>query len=410
MGLLLGLLLVSYLGSSRSGRWSPRFGSPSATEYVMLGLLLGPFALGLIDRSGISEFEPILVAGASWLALVAGVGYGGSATRHGLRFAVLGALLTLIVALGVGAAVLATLDLLAPADTAPGWVLAAAVATVGSATTHQGVRWTVARSRARGPLAASVIDATRASPVAPALVLATICAAAPGHGLIQTTLLVRVSATVGIGAALGAVAALLLGREFRRDESWGILLGSALLGAGVAARLGLSAVAAMFTFGIVLSASSPHRAAIRTLVAPTDRAVLLPVALLAGASLKLAAIPNYWVLLLAALGSRLFMDSFRGWVFPWLFPTGEQRTRLGLGLMSTGGFTLAAALELDSRLGDPMGPFLLLLAAAGNLVGELLAPSALRAALERAGELAQPASDAPASSVGVRSSDPGVSA
>src|SRR5262245_30153119 len=105
MGLLLALLLVSYLGGSRSESGSRRLGSPCAAAYVLVGALLGPLGLGLIQRPWIAAFEPILVSGASWLALIAGIGYGRSATLRQGRLAALGAVLTGIVGVGVGVVV-----------------------------------------------------------------------------------------------------------------------------------------------------------------------------------------------------------------------------------------------------------------------------------------------------------------
>lgn len=390
MGLLLALLLVSYLGGSKTQTGSRRMGSPSAAEYVLVGALLGPLGLGLIQRPWIEAFEPILVAGASWLAMIAGIGYGRSATRHQGRLAALGAALTGVVGVGVGGVVWFALLLWPAMAAVERWALAVGAGVVASATTHHGVRWVIDRHGGQGPVSAGLIDATRFSPLIPALALALVCATVPGHALRQFGTLVAFAATLGLGVGLGGVAAMLLGREFRKDESWGIVLGTALLNAGICVRMGSSAVAALFACGTSMTLLSPHRAEIRSLLVPTERAVLLPVALLAGASLQLDPLPTHGGILALALGARLLFELVRAAVLGRaLAPSPTTQVSLGLGLMSTGGFTLAAALELDWRMSEPAGALLLLLAVAGNLLGELVGPVSLRRCLELAGELSQ---------------------
>jgi hypothetical protein len=55
-------------------------------------------------------------------------------------------------------------------------------------------------------------------------------------------------------------------------------------------------------------------------------------------------------------------------------------------MMSTGAISLAVAVTLALRQPGPAGSAVLLLAAAGVLLGELLGPAELRRALERAHE------------------------
>jgi hypothetical protein len=380
MGLLLGLLLLAYLGR---GRW----GSPSGAEAVLLGLLLGPLILGVIESSWLVAFKPMFVVGASWLALIAGLGYGRSATQREAGLAFLGALLTGAVAVGV-ALVVWFLVAQRGLPQVEALSLAAGAGIVSSATTHHGLRWVVVRYNAQGPLTYALIDLTRLSPLWPAVGLALLCAEAPGTEFGTLPSAARFVLTLLLGAVLGVLAALLLGREFRKDESWGILLGTALLGSGICVRLGLSAVAALFGCGLTIALVSAQRAEIRSLLVPTHRAVLLPVALLAGASLPAMTWQHVALLTAVTLVARLSLDLVRGRiVVAFAKVKSNVSPWLGAGLFSTGGFTLAAALELNWRLGAELGGLLLWLAAIGNVLGEVLGPPLLRSALQRAGEL-----------------------
>jgi len=74
--LLLGLLLLAYLGSNLVGGRAIRgFGLPSGSEYLVLGFALGPHVFDALGRSLAHTFEPVVLVGTGWLALVIGVGY-----------------------------------------------------------------------------------------------------------------------------------------------------------------------------------------------------------------------------------------------------------------------------------------------------------------------------------------------
>ena len=74
--LLLGLLLLAYLGSNLVGGRAIRgFGLPSGSEYLVLGFVLGPHVLDVLGRSLAHTFEPVVLVGTGWLSLVIAVGY-----------------------------------------------------------------------------------------------------------------------------------------------------------------------------------------------------------------------------------------------------------------------------------------------------------------------------------------------
>ena len=286
--LLLGLLVLAYFGGILVGDRTIRgFGLPSGAEYLLLGIAVGPRALGIVHSTLIDAFTPVLLVGSSWLALVAGIGYlqVGQRRVH-LGRATAGVLMTLFIGAGVALAVYGWVALLFRISEFERRLLAASAACVSCATTRHAVRWVVERHGAKGKTADALADYARASVLVPAVVLAAIFALAPGTGASFLTVPARLAATVIVGVVLGLVATLLLGREFRRDESWGILLGTSLLAMGIAARLGLSALSTTFFLGLMVALVSPHRSDLKTMAAPTEKPVMLPVALLAGASVN----------------------------------------------------------------------------------------------------------------------------
>ena len=391
--LLLGLLALSYAGSVLRGERAIRgIGLASGAEYVCLGVALGPRALGIVSEPLLESFEPLLVVGASWIAFIAGLGYG----RVGERSvapgrALIGVLGATLIGLAVFGAVYAALPLVAPALLSERLLTAGGAACVAAGTTRQAVRWVVQRHAARGPLSDTLADHAQASALVPVVGLACLLALEPAPGLAAMAFGARVGLTLGIGALLGLIALALLSRGLTRDETWGILVGTSLLSMGVAARLGLSPLAATFTLGLTLGALSRRRADLLPMVRPTERAVLLPLAVLAGALLDPRAAPAAAFLVPIALVARFAAELLRGSLLLASAPAARPAgVAVAYGLVSTGDVTLACGVSIALAFDGPFARTVLAIALGGLVLGEVVAPLALRRALGRAGELDSP--------------------
>jgi hypothetical protein len=402
--LLLALLLLAYLGSNLVGGRAIRgFGLPSNAEYVMLGFAIGPHALNLVGRSLAHTFEPVVLVATGWLALVVAVSY----TRVAERWikpsrAIVGVLLGTLTCLAVSAAVYYAAPFFAEFAGFSRLAVALGMGACAGATTRHSVRWVVERHGARGPLSDFAADAARASAAVPPLALCALFAMAPGGALPEVPELGRMGATLGFGAAIGLIAVLLLGRDFRRDESWGVLLGTGLLVAGAADRAGLSLLGAMFAMGLVLAASR-HRLEIKAMLMPTEKPVLLPVALLAGAYLNLKLPTGVFLLVALAVAAKIAVRMLLGACLG-AGPARGTGIDFGLSMLASGGFSIAAALAVSTRVPGVASDAVLLFAVVSTILGEILGPAALRRSLDRArelhlvpeGEIARP-SDAPPS-------------
>ncbi|HVY29197.1 MAG TPA: potassium transporter Kef [Polyangiaceae bacterium] len=385
--LLLGLLLLAYLGSNLVGGRAIRgFGLPSGSEYLVLGFALGPHVFDVVARSLWRAFEPVVLVGTGWLSLVVAVGYTRVANRwlQPARAAV-GVLLGALTCLLVAGVAYWLAPLLGGFQGPNRLSLAIGMGACASATTRHSVRWVVERHGASGPLADFAADAARASALVPPLALATLFALAPGSALPTVPALGRLMITLAFGSGLGLIAALLLGRDFRRDESWGVLLGTGLLCLGAADRAGLSLLGAMFAMGLTL-AMSRHRLDIKAMLTPTEKPVLLPVVLLAGAYVNLR-LPTpvfglVGVLVVVKLLARVLLGLLLG-----LGPARGTGADFGLSMLASGGFTIACALAMSTRMPGVATDAVLLFAVVSNILGEWLSPGALRRSLERAGEL-----------------------
>jgi hypothetical protein len=385
--LLLGLLLLAYVGSNLVGGRAIRgFGLPSGSEYLVLGFALGPHALDVVGRSLAQAFEPVVLVGTGWLALVVGAGYVRVANRwiKPSRAAAGIALGTLSCA-GVTAAVYCAAPFFTSFHGFERLAVALGIGACAAATTRHSVRWVVERHGARGPLADFAADAARASSLVPPLALTVLFALAPGGGLPAVPVLARMGGTLLFGAAIGLVAALLLGRDFRRDESWGVLLGTGLLTVGAADRVGLSLLGAMFALGLTLAASR-HRLEIKAMVTPTEKPVLLPVLLLAGAYVNLKLPTPVFVLVGLAVVSKVAVRVLLGALLGW-GPARGTGADFGVSMLASGGFTIAVALAFSTRVPGIASDTVLLFAVVSTILGEWVSPAALRRSLDRAGEL-----------------------
>ncbi|MFO0659093.1 MAG: potassium transporter Kef [Polyangiaceae bacterium] len=345
IGVLMALLLLAYLGSFLvSGRSVRGFGLPSGSEYLALGAIVGPPVLGMIRRSALLDFEPIVDVLVGWLALIVGLDFGFSGkSRVKIRSLVGGSLLAASTFSIVFGAIFGLLALTPKYHGLVGsdrFVLAGGVAAACTETTRNAVRWVVERYGAKGPVSSVIAELTDCDHIVPILATAAIFALQPSSTRAfgaNIPFWGWALATLVLGMIVGATASLLLGREFRVDESWGVLLGSSVMAIGIAARVGLSPLATMFITGITVSALTSHRAQIRRMVDPTEQAAQLPTLLLAGALLNRDA-P---VFTLAIIATAIFVLNDRAVAAGLVVRMGSSRARhalptLGLGLLSSG--------------------------------------------------------------------------
>lgn len=389
MALLLLLLVLAYIGSLWASSERKRaFGSPSGIEYVVLGALLGPEALGVLGRDAISAFEPIAIVALGWIGLLFGLECGLVEERRAPSSRIaLGLVITIATALSAGTAAYWLIGWLRLADEPTRSLLSGALGLVSAETTRHAVRWLGERQPLSGPLAELLADLAAADDAPVLLALAALFAWLSdertlfGFALAPLTL---VGATLGAGLVLGGVCAWLMRHARSPVERWTVLLGAVWLATGATKSLGLSALAATFTLGLTLSVFSRDAPSLRTQVGPTEGAVLLPALLLAGAGLTLPANQAEVALIALALGTR-FVTSF---VFGWGLSRARPETRglgawLGTGMLASGTLTMIVAYGISLRCPPSIARPVLATAFAGTLLGELLGPSALRRAFGR---------------------------
>lgn len=392
--LLTGLLALAYFGSMLvGGRSSRAVGLPSGTEFLLLGVLLGPTFTGIFTRQGLTSFEPLVIVALSWLALVSGTHYGyqgnaGIAAKPmlvGVGMATLTALIAAVPAAGIA---LLTTDLRGRELV----TLAVAIGMVSAETTRHAVRWVVDRYEASGPLTRTIQTVVQADEAIPLLVLAVLAALAPQQTEIALPFAPwsGLAATIALGCALGATCAALFDIEPRTSQRWGILLGTGLLTVGVSVRLGLSAMSATFVMGVVATRLSRERGKLQQLFDTTERAIMLPALVLAGAFVTFPNPRPFIPVALLAIAGRFAGKLLAGrWIgAAGAAPMDSYRT-IGAGLMPAGALTVSVGLAFTLRSPGQSSEWVLALAAFYVVLGEIIGPAMLRRALRQAGEIAE---------------------
>jgi hypothetical protein len=390
--LLMGLLVLSYLGSFLfGGRTGTVAGLPSGVEYVALGFVFGPHVLDFVGGDMLASFEPVVQVALGWLAFAVGLdfGYAGDQrVRPGSLL--LGTLGSLITGGAVAAATWFALPALHVAVTPREHILlAGGVGAACSETTRHAVRWVVQRQNARGPLAQRLNEIAHADDLLPLLAVAVLFALAPTPDVtVPLPLRDWPAITVGIGLLIGGGASLLVRSELKLDETWAVLFGVTLLAIGATARLALSTLTASFFLGVAMAALSKHGRELRGMVAPTERPVLLPALVLAGAHIDFQSSPQLGFVAAAAIVARLIAKLVIG----WLLAVGSREARkagglVGLSMMSSGALAISIGLAFALRFPGRVGDTVLVIAAVSALFGEFVGPFRLRRSLEQAGEI-----------------------
>lgn len=397
IALLIGLLLLSYVGSLIVGRTAR--GLPSGLEFLALGFAVGPHALGIVERTMIAEFAPIVQVGLGWLAFLVGLDFGRvEGRRVRARWMTLGISCAVVTGLVVGVATYQALVYLGVADV-DRFVLSAGAGAVGAETTRFVVQWVASRWAVKGPVSDLLVDLAASDDFAPLVAAGLVFAvhASGEQGTFKLPALGWFALSILLGALLGTVTALLL-RGAEGYAVWGALGGTLLLGVGTAMRFELCTIFVTFVMGIALAAVTPTRKALRRAAGQTERAVLYPTLLLAGARIDVAPVLEtraivgvLVVALLARILGKIACGFFVRAVVPEAKPAGPA---LGIVLLSTGPISVSCAFVFALQFPGVVGDTLLVLAAASALLGELVSPLAVKNLLEQLGELA-PASVRP---------------
>ncbi|NBD11091.1 MULTISPECIES: cation:proton antiporter [Corallococcus] len=378
-----------------AGKVAKGMGLPRLTGYILVGVAVGPYALGFIPGAGVKGLELVKGLAVSLIALVAGTElHLGLIRRVGARVALLCAAVcgvTFAVCFGATFALKPVLPFLAPMTVPQALAVSALLSTVVVSFSPTVTIAIVQETSARGPftefLMALVIIGDLFVMVAFGLA-AGITRATFGNGLDLPALVGGVGwelfGSVGVGCLL-AVAMLLYMRGVNRELPL-FLVGLSFAAAEGGARLHLSPLLVSLAAGALIANLDEREG--RRIHQAINQAGLPVFALFfaaAGAGLKLDALVTVGpaALLLVVLRGLAIWAACRRFA-----PADDPRLKryLWMGLISQAGVTFGLA-ALVSRTFPSFGPQVEVLIVAMITAHELVGPVLTRRALMGSGEI-----------------------
>ena len=362
----------------RGGRTG--YGWVAGSEFVLVGIAIGPLGLDLLSSELVTAVQPAVALTVAWLGLRLGLRFRPTTLRAlgaRLRVAcVLEPVITLLLLRGLLEVLVrkGAFELSGPTA----WVIAA----VGSATTKSATQWARDKLRARGGVL-DVLDTLSTLDDAVLVVAAGVLTPWLAPTGPARHVAVALGATLGLGAALAVLAALLLGRgALRTDIGWVVLLGVCALCTGLATQLGLSPVACAGVAGGLVGMFSRHADALEQLTRTTERPAVQVLLFLGGAALHQGYVALILGVTVAVLRGLAKLGG--GYLGSRLLHPPARRADLGAGLLGAGGVAFAVATSIAAQLSTRQGELVLASAVAMTLLGDWVGAPALRGLLVRA--------------------------
>ncbi|MEX1368436.1 MAG: cation:proton antiporter [Nannocystaceae bacterium] len=415
--LFVGVVVFAFVAGRVLERFTTKAFALSGVEYLLLGVLLGPFVLGILDQQvllaldlfvstvlGVIGFlvgleirrvrastEAFLAGGGTTAAVIVGVGAASTTIIQVLDPALLSVEPLMFEPLTATASTLVSLWV-SPEALWIGLTIGAAAGTCSAALVATAInRYEVSEERARllrAMASAAQLLAVFTFGFAMAGSRATIAASALGLTIVEWAII-----TILSGGFTGLLFSIFLGREGDPMRLLVAGVGVIVFAAGVGAALGVSPLFANLFAGLTLALTSSHAAqldeALRPLRFPTTVLVLL----LAGATLTpvggwyLALVPGYLLLrtLTLRVFSRLAVSTF----------VGDSAPGIGRALLGHGVLASAISLAFAQRFPDLAGPVTTTILG-GVVLTDLFAMGSLRRYLADAGEIKALAAPQPA--------------
>jgi len=411
---LVAIVIFSFVFGHFVTRFASRYVLLSGVEYMLVGVLIGPYVgLDLVGEATLDFLSPLFSLLLGLVGFLVGLRARGAAERVDL--AVLGVVSALLVVLGVSGGLLLILAPLIPLPAGAAdfvvdhtvfafrdwhvelhftsthlWLALAlgAAAAVASPLLVEGIK---RRHSAQGRVLTLLESAARVSQIVAVLVLGIVLATARATATsnrFSLTVTEWVLAALGGGILCGLLFGLFIGRESDASRVFLASVGLVTFASGVAVALGISPLFVNLIAGLTVAVASPHAAQLREQLDRLQHPLFVLLMIFAGALWRPVA---GWLWILPAAYMVLRFVARRAATSVSARLSLEQPVlvaRLGNGLLGQG--TLAVAIALDFSLRFPSHAALILTTVLlGTLLSDLFSHRALRTLLADAGELQQ---------------------
>jgi hypothetical protein len=371
------------------------------TEFLFIGLLLGPGVLGLFDETLVNQMKPFLTVGLGWVGLFFGLQWDLRKVKRFPRapFMISGfqALVTFAVVTGLMALAL-WIDLqtgehiVSNVSLRGRLILAALLGVVASVTAPIGIGWMMASHGARGQNTQLAQFLSATDGVLGVLLFGLVLSALSPTSVIAVPglrALGNFCVSLILGAVLGWLAHFILQRRWNTPDYVLWLIGLVVLSSGAAHGVMQSPLVVNFVMGAVLVNLSHQSERVIKSLGDAEVPFYIVFLILGGATWTLSGggwaslliLPYIIVRILGktlgvAIGTRVWHIGFR------------PDPRLGLAMLSQGGLALAMIISVGILL--PEAPHLQTLETiviVAIVINQMLAPAMARRTLAHAGEL-----------------------
>lgn len=393
--LALGFLL---LAAVQAGSLANRFGLPRITGYIIVGIAVGPDALGLVTATDVASLRLIDDIAISLIALTAGAELKVRDLRALGRsmVSIMGAEMVAVFVV-VGSAVLLMAPLLpftAGRDMGTVAVIALIFGSIAIANSPSVAIAVINDTRSRGPVSSTVLGVTVMKDVAVILLFAVALSFArtllsPAAGF-DVAFLLELGWELGGSVIVGAISGWVISLYLRHLKAQLIVFALALafINAYIASILHLELLVLSLTAGFFLENIAPARG--EPFVHALEANSLPLYALffsLAGASLHLAELATLWPFALALVTLRAGAIYGGTWIGARMSGADPAVRRYAwLGFISQAGVTLGMVV-IAGRAFPEWGGELVTLFVAMVAIHELVGPVVLQWGLQRAGEV-----------------------
>lgn len=383
--LLILVAAMAFLATHVAYEWlAKRLLIVSGAEYLVLGVLLGPYATGLFTPAALEAFQPIVVLGIGWMGIATGMPLRLQQLVRipavTYRLSLVESLLTLGL-VGAGAASAISYGFQVPLATAllPAFILGA----IAVASTPAGLDVAFRDEPRSAPVLRQIEVAHGMDGLVSVLAFGILIAIMHERTPIAIRALTStewIAVTLGIGVIGGTLFHLFLGEERSPDRLFIALGGAVILTSGAASYLDLSPALAAMVMGVVLVNSLRQPGPVLEVLRTGERPLYYVLLLLAGASWRPESNIVWWLVILHYVILRTLAKLWGTGIATWV-NRAQQQVGLDWGRAIVGQGRLTIALALDySRRDLPYGEVIFTCAAVSVLFTEFFAARFVRSA------------------------------
>ncbi len=365
------------------------------SEFLFLGLLLGPAFWNLLDAETLQGLEPLSALLLGWVGLLFGFQFEASKLRRfPLEYVAAAGIQSGVTAVIVYLGAACALAVYLPPGTALQPAIALTLAAAAAATAQTGLALldpaTASRHRSTVHLLSYIsgIDGIVCIAVfALAFVHPPHPSASPGWLQLRGGPLI----TLAGGAMVILIYVLLLSRRREDNDLVLVVMGMAIIASGTASVLGFSPLICNFVVGAFIVNLSREKERIFQVILNVEKPVYLLMLVLLGARWRL---DSPWLLVWAAgfCFCRLMGKWLGGATARGLIPSLRRYPRhLGLGLLDSGGLPLAILFDFQREFSSSIADQAIGIALLAVIMNELITPYAMGFVLRKGGHEQQEA-------------------